>query len=213
LDTKINYQNIKSSLGRIKSKPSFFSRFFVALNGSQKPLESHQISFFPKQMKTASELNNLLDGYSQEAQQYHQQHQQSITGMFSGWTKRSASAGGQGYAKSPNLKLSTKPTIFGMPLANALDRSNRAVGKQERIPRIAARCIEYLDARGISLFDKGYDELGIYRLSGSTKEVQALRAQFDQYQDVNLMQDFRDPNAVASLFKAYVRERKFCCLI
>ncbi|KAJ3363321.1 hypothetical protein HDU91_003032 [Kappamyces sp. JEL0680] len=96
-------------------------------------------------------------------------------------------------------------SIFGMPLAEALRKSNQTLGKKERVPRIVARCIEFLDSKGI-------DEVGIYRLSGSTKDILTLRQQFDTTQDVDLLADYCDPNAVASLFKAYVRELPDCIL-
>ena len=48
----------------------------------------------------------------------------------------------------------------------------------------------------------GIDEVGIYRLSRSTKDILHLRKGFDCYGDLDLTQDYCDPNAVASLFKA-----------
>lgn len=100
-------------------------------------------------MKTTNDLNNLLDGYSNE----QPIQQQSITGMLSSWHKRTQTiAKGFQNNNKNTLKLSTerkKVSIFGMPLSAALEKSNRAIGRQERVPRIAVRCMEYLDARGI----------------------------------------------------------------
>jgi hypothetical protein len=50
------------------------------------------------------------------------------------------------------------------------------------------------------------NEIGIYRLSGATSTIQSLRAQFETLGDVDLEADHTDPNAVASLLKAFVRE-------
>ena len=58
---------------------------------------------------------------------------------------------------------------------------------------------------------KGINELGIYRLSGSTREINLLRVEYDSKYSVDLKNwenGYIDPNAVASLFKAYVRECK-----
>ncbi|KAH6582240.1 hypothetical protein BASA60_002002 [Batrachochytrium salamandrivorans] len=50
------------------------------------------------------------------------------------------------------------------------------------------------------------DEVGIYRLSGSTTEINQLRRRFNTGEDVDVLSLSPDPNAVASLFKAYIRE-------
>ncbi len=55
----------------------------------------------------------------------------------------------------------------------------------------------------------GIDELGIYRLSGSTKEINLFRQSYNASMSIDFnIQAYTDPNAVASLFKAYVRESK-----
>ncbi|KAJ3312894.1 hypothetical protein HDV04_002551 [Boothiomyces sp. JEL0838] len=91
------------------------------------------------------------------------------------------------------------PSIFGMSLAEATARSNDILGTNDTVPRIVKACISYIEAKGIN-------ELGIYRLSGSTIEVNELRNIFNAYQDADLNQILPDSASVTSLFKAYVRE-------
>jgi hypothetical protein len=50
------------------------------------------------------------------------------------------------------------------------------------------------------------EEVGIYRLSGSLLQVKELRKMYDLEKDV--LFEFIDPNAVASLFKMWIRECK-----
>ncbi|KAI8896855.1 Rho GTPase activation protein [Globomyces pollinis-pini] len=54
--------------------------------------------------------------------------------------------------------------------------------------------------------------MGIYRVSGSTKDIGEIKLAFDTYYDVDLLQMMPDTNAVASLFKQYVRELPECLL-
>ncbi|KAJ3274285.1 hypothetical protein HDV01_003129 [Terramyces sp. JEL0728] len=91
------------------------------------------------------------------------------------------------------------PSIFGMSLADATARSNEILGANDSVPRIVKTCISYIEAKGVN-------ELGIYRLSGSTIEVNELRNIFNQYQDADLYQILPDSASVTSMFKAYVRE-------
>ncbi|KAJ8328269.1 hypothetical protein BDV3_005534 [Batrachochytrium dendrobatidis] len=89
--------------------------------------------------------------------------------------------------------------IFGASLFDAVLRCRSGGNPYHDVPNIVFRCIEYLDARGI-------EEVGIYRLSGSTTEIQQLSQKFNNGDDVNLMELCPDPNAVASLFKSYIRK-------
>ncbi|KAL2915663.1 hypothetical protein HK105_204848 [Polyrhizophydium stewartii] len=89
--------------------------------------------------------------------------------------------------------------IFGASIFDAVMRSKHSRNPFKDVPTVVFRCIEYLDAYGL-------DEVGIYRLSGSTSEIQNLRRLFNTGDDINLATLNPDPNAVASLFKAYFRE-------
>jgi hypothetical protein len=53
----------------------------------------------------------------------------------------------------------------------------------------------------------GIEELGIYRLSGSLSQVKQLEKMYELGQDVDFFEMRVDTNAVASLFKLWVRER------
>jgi RalA-binding protein 1 len=58
--------------------------------------------------------------------------------------------------------------VFGVPLESSL-----AIAKIANLPAIVFRCIEYLEAK------KAADEEGIYRLSGSSAVIKALKDRFN----------------------------------
>ncbi|KAF9581136.1 hypothetical protein BGW38_001957 [Lunasporangiospora selenospora] len=98
----------------------------------------------------------------------------------------------------------TKPggvsQIFGLPLEEAarLSRISLSLG----IPAVVTRCIEYLDIMGV-------EEVGLYRVPGSTSNVARLKAMFDQGIDYDFLQKGNTPQSphdVATLLKLYLRE-------
>ncbi|ORX86387.1 UPF0183-domain-containing protein [Basidiobolus meristosporus CBS 931.73] len=93
-------------------------------------------------------------------------------------------------------RLSEGP-IFGQPLEIAVQQSR--IDKECPVPAVVIRCIEYLDCNGLN-------EVGLYRVPGSTKEVTRLKAIFDEGNDMDLLDSNEDPNAAATLLKMYLRE-------
>ncbi len=91
--------------------------------------------------------------------------------------------------------------VFGVPLAEAVEHA-RPLGMDISIPAVVYRCIEYLDAMGAA------QEEGIFRLSGASLTIKALRQRFDIEGDVNFLteEERYDVHAVASLLKQYLRE-------
>ncbi|CAO3576027.1 unnamed protein product [Absidia cylindrospora] len=100
-----------------------------------------------------------------------------------------------------HVTLSTPPVspIFGVPLEKALQRS-----KMHGLPTIVYRCIQFLERKNAI-----YEE-GIYRISGSTIKIKALRRRFDEMGDLDLLalEEFRDCDihAVSGLLKLWLRE-------
>lgn len=109
--------------------------------------------------------------------------------------------------------------VFGVPLTEAIAVSS--VGSGLTLPSVVFRCIEYLEKRN------AIQEEGIYRMSGSTADVKALRERFNTEGDVDLLasssrkgnegngssprqpdnqQHEHDPHAVAGLLKTFLRE-------
>ncbi|KAI8335195.1 Rho GTPase activation protein [Chlamydoabsidia padenii] len=88
-------------------------------------------------------------------------------------------------------------SIFGMSLEGAVSLTK--LSEHDLIPGVLRRCINYLDEYGIH-------EVGIYRIPGSTLEVNKLRSTFDLGHDSDLFATRPDPNAVATLLKMYIRE-------
>ncbi|CEH11907.1 -domain-containing protein [Ceraceosorus bombacis] len=93
---------------------------------------------------------------------------------------------------------STKPTrpIFGVHLADQMARDG------VEIPPILEKCAEAIEAVGLQ-------NMGIYRLSGTTSKVQKLKGKFDaDWNGVDLMNDeaINDINIVAGCLKLWFRE-------
>ncbi|KUJ22831.1 uncharacterized protein LY89DRAFT_311590 [Mollisia scopiformis] len=90
---------------------------------------------------------------------------------------------------------------FGAPLGEAV-RYNHPVNVDIELPAVVYRCIEYLDAKNAAA------EEGIFRLSGSSVVIKALKERFNNEGDINLVTDeqYYDIHAVASLLKQYLRE-------
>lgn len=90
---------------------------------------------------------------------------------------------------------------FGAPLGEAV-RYNHPVNVDIELPAVVYRCIEYLDAKNAAT------EEGIFRLSGSSVVIKALKERFNTEGDIALVTDeqYYDIHAVASLLKQYLRE-------
>ncbi|KJE95981.1 hypothetical protein CAOG_06359 [Capsaspora owczarzaki ATCC 30864] len=84
--------------------------------------------------------------------------------------------------------------IFGVPLAAATERS----GGTLEYPALVEKVIQTLTVRGL-------DKEGIFRLSGTASQIQALKVRFDQGENVNL-DEVHDPHVVSGLLKLFLRE-------
>ena len=104
--------------------------------------------------------------------------------------------------------------VFGVAISDAL-----AVAQIANLPAVVFRCIEYLEKK------KADQEEGIYRLSGSSAAMKALKDRFNTGMiillrgfhkklmrvvegDVDLLnaEEYWDPHAIAGLLKSYFRE-------
>ncbi|KIJ55385.1 hypothetical protein M422DRAFT_23982 [Sphaerobolus stellatus SS14] len=87
--------------------------------------------------------------------------------------------------------------VFGVALPDALQ-----VAMIARLPAVVFRCIQYLEAKNAER------EEGIYRLSGSSAVIKALKDRFNTEGDVDLLasDEFWDPHAIAGLLKGFLRE-------
>ncbi|KAL3899541.1 MAG: hypothetical protein SGCHY_001975 [Lobulomycetales sp.] len=108
---------------------------------------------------------------------------------------------------------------FGIPLREATNASKSPASGYLKVPAIAWRCIQCIYLFTYTLFSKdiekhGLDEIGLYRVSGSTATISALRSSFSNFADVDLELDPTvDVHAVAGTFKAFLRECKNLMLI
>ncbi|KAF8944726.1 hypothetical protein BGZ47_003792 [Haplosporangium gracile] len=90
--------------------------------------------------------------------------------------------------------------IFGLPLEEAVRLSK--ISETTGVPAVISRCIEYLDIMGV-------EEVGLYRVPGSTSNVARLKAMFDHGHDYDFLQKGnapQNPHDVATLLKLYFRE-------
>ncbi|KAF9335303.1 hypothetical protein BG006_000370 [Podila minutissima] len=118
-------------------------------------------------------------------------------GIADRWKRKAdgISEGGQDLSRSE----SSEP-IFGLPLQDAvrISRISPSVG----VPAVVTRCIEYLDIMGV-------EEVGLYRVPGSTSNVARLKTMFDHGLDYDFLQkghEPQNPHDVATLLKLYLRE-------
>ncbi|KAG0703244.1 hypothetical protein DFH29DRAFT_803720 [Suillus ampliporus] len=77
-----------------------------------------------------------------------------------------------------------------------------AVLESRRLPALVVRCAQHILTWGIQ-------ELGLFRVNGRSSHVAKLRSEFDTGADFDIAQcnpGDLDPHAVASIFKAYLRE-------
>ena len=91
---------------------------------------------------------------------------------------------------------------FGVPLAEAVEFSPPRGMPGVCLPAVVYRCLEYLEAHDAA------SEEGIFRLSGSSVVIKALRDRFNTEGDFDFLADeqYFDVHAVASLLKLYLRE-------
>ncbi|OAL70727.1 rho GTPase activator [Trichophyton violaceum] len=97
---------------------------------------------------------------------------------------------GQSNGSSPGLDTPTN--LFGGELEQRLE-IEKAV-----IPSIVTRCIEEVELRGM-------DVEGIYRKSGGSSQVQAIREGFERSRDYDISDPDLDINAITSTLKQYFR--------
>jgi len=104
---------------------------------------------------------------------------------------------GFGRHEKANMPAHTPRNVFGVSLEESLD-----VAQIASLPAIVFRCIQYLEAK------KADQEEGIYRLSGSSAVIKALKDRFNLEGDVDLLasDEYWDPHAIAGLLKTFLRE-------
>ncbi|XP_074640785.1 active breakpoint cluster region-related protein-like [Tubulanus polymorphus] len=87
-----------------------------------------------------------------------------------------------------------KSALFGTPLGRITAR------ERNDVPSVVKACVREIETRGM-------DEVGIYRVSGVTSDIQNLKKQLDKNVSIGLKQlTLADINAVTGLIKLYFRE-------
>ncbi|KAJ3023942.1 hypothetical protein HKX48_009150 [Thoreauomyces humboldtii] len=176
---------------------------------SSKPsLSAFKQRFKSKASEAAAKTAEWRAKAAEKGTELQAQAKAKVSEWESKQKERRAAGSGSGSGSGQNSADALANPVFGVSVAEALERSrvnhvDSACLYPEHvvraIPAVFFRCVEYLDVHGL-------DEVGIYRVSGSTSEVAQIRNLFNQGQDVELVGQQIDPNAVASLFKAWLRE-------
>ncbi|KAI0763764.1 hypothetical protein BD413DRAFT_483510 [Trametes elegans] len=104
---------------------------------------------------------------------------------------------GRTHEKAAAVPTYIPRAVFGVSLDESLE-----VAQIASLPAIVFRCIQYLEAK------KAEQEEGIYRLSGSSAVIKALKDRFNNEGDVDLLasDEYWDPHAIAGLLKTFLRE-------
>uniref|UniRef100_A0A452HI91 Rho GTPase-activating protein 35 n=1 Tax=Gopherus agassizii TaxID=38772 RepID=A0A452HI91_9SAUR len=89
-------------------------------------------------------------------------------------------------------KTPWESNYFGVPLSTV-------VTPEKPIPIFIERCIEYIEATGLSTE-------GIYRVSGNKSEMESLQRQFDQDHNLDLAEKDFTVNTVAGAMKSFFSE-------
>ncbi|KIY69544.1 RhoGAP-domain-containing protein [Cylindrobasidium torrendii FP15055 ss-10] len=92
--------------------------------------------------------------------------------------------------------------LLGAQHASIVDKEVLQALEQRRLPALVVRCAQHIILWGIQ-------EEGLFRVSGRSSHVNKLRAEFDTGADFDMTACSPgeiDPHAVASIFKAYLRE-------
>ena len=111
-------------------------------------------------------------------------------------TAKSAAGGVGGGAGNDRASIVSDRPIFGVDLAEQMARD------KVEVPPILEKCATAIEEMGI-------ENMGIYRLSGTTSKVQRLKASFDaDWSQVDLFNDeaMQDINIVAGCLKLWFRE-------
>ncbi|KAG0308375.1 hypothetical protein BGZ97_000080 [Linnemannia gamsii] len=118
-------------------------------------------------------------------------------GLADRWKRR---ADGTNEGQQDYSRPGVADQIFGIPLEEAVRLSK--ISATTGVPAVISRCIEYLDIMGV-------EEVGLYRVPGSTSNVARLKAMFDHGHDYDFLQKGnapQNPHDVATLLKLYFRE-------
>ncbi|KAI8619989.1 Rho GTPase activation protein [Chytriomyces sp. MP71] len=123
---------------------------------------------------------------------------QSMQQSYSSWREREGSSDSEGLPATATKAVDVPPpwSVFGLPLSS-LPLTNYA-------PTLMHRCIEHIALTGST------EQEGIYRLSGGASMVRTLRYSFGSIgsgkEDPGPVALTVDPNASASVLKAFLRE-------
>ncbi|TXT09112.1 hypothetical protein VHUM_02586 [Vanrija humicola] len=190
---------------------TFMQNYAVARNAPKGPRREglYEEGYVPTLPPHVQASQNALA--AQNAQQREQQSQQPQQPPQPQTANGGGGGGGGGGAAATPVAAAIPPpadpyqsqmvpastgATFGVDLGEQLARDST------EIPKVVTKCAEAIEAYGL-------DSMGIYRLSGTTSKVQALKAALDKDVDgVNVMDEqwSSDINVISSALKLWFRE-------
>lgn len=104
---------------------------------------------------------------------------------------------------TPETISTNKTKVFGIPLEEIMKREEETMA----IPAITEQLIRYIEQNGT-------DIEGIFRIPGSTNDINRLRRNFDRGHEVVLEREAKDIHVVAALLKMFIKDMPnplICC--
>lgn len=172
---------------RLKKRPSidYILNYFQQTNSNRRRSSTSKASSTTNSTDSSSidtlstitphPTTRVIEEHSEEyaKKSNHKNHRKTFWAkkMFGNHLDNPTSPHGLTFGTSDYEETCGPNQIFGIPLENAVNVSR--VCEQYDLPAIVHRCIEYLEARD------ALTEEGIYRLSGSSTKVKALKKRFN----------------------------------
>eukprot|EP01117_Protostelium_nocturnum_P002433 TRINITY_DN1311_c0_g1_i2.p1 TRINITY_DN1311_c0_g1~~TRINITY_DN1311_c0_g1_i2.p1 ORF type:complete len:818 (+),score=347.09 TRINITY_DN1311_c0_g1_i2:307-2760(+) len=103
--------------------------------------------------------------------------------------------GTQRAAKDPGPKKWKGP-LFGQPIAEVVEKQEGT----QTIPHIVTECVAWLRAK------EARNEEGLFRISGSSVEIEELRKEYDRKGTMDLSEKDHSIHVISGLLKSYFRE-------
>eukprot|EP01114_Cavostelium_apophysatum_P000342 TRINITY_DN10324_c0_g1_i1.p1 TRINITY_DN10324_c0_g1~~TRINITY_DN10324_c0_g1_i1.p1 ORF type:complete len:652 (+),score=107.70 TRINITY_DN10324_c0_g1_i1:201-2156(+) len=99
--------------------------------------------------------------------------------------------------------ISSAHPIFGIPLHEVAKRSDSV----DSVPIVVNDCLHFIEFQG------GLETEGIFRISGSTNEINELKREYNQGNGTASLQQCNNVHSISGLLKLFLRELPDCALL
>ncbi|CCD25066.1 GTPase-activating protein BEM3 NDAI_0E02490 [Naumovozyma dairenensis CBS 421] len=205
LTSEVTSNSTESNTG-ISSQTATYEPFLESIEDDKEVRRNKKRSFFPFKKLTGIDYDNIpphdleLKSPTKSSVRSVDLNNQTLVPSISGTNSHSY--------------MPQSATVFGSSLNDCLKLSSHTYQRKYEIPSVVYRCLEYLYK------NRGVQEEGIFRLSGSSTLIKTLQEKFDQEYDIDLCQyneTIADPNGdevstlvsvntISGLLKLYLRK-------